>query len=162
MEVSSFKRTSSYLTEAMVARLRLVLVASTSELVVSQVLFILRIMTPDSRLRHRICEVRSLIAPRSTKTRGVCYLGSFIVLILSYVLHKRTYDLLSSSKLQLRRFAVLQGLSSATIHMLIVRDSCDANKHSPSPETWENPQIPRLMFSLAYRTSHVLRLFRPL
>jgi hypothetical protein len=67
--------------------------ATKSSLVVSQVLFILRIVAPDSRLRHRIYEVQRPVAPCSTKTRGVCYLGSFlIVLNLSYVLYERTFD----------------------------------------------------------------------
>ena len=43
-----------------------VLVATKSDRVVSQpeVLFILRIMTPDSRRRHRICEVQSVETQR--------------------------------------------------------------------------------------------------
>jgi hypothetical protein len=58
--------------QAMGSWRRLVLVATKSGPVVSQALFILRIATPDSRLRHCICEVQGPVAPCSTKTRGVC------------------------------------------------------------------------------------------
>ena len=51
----------------------------------------------DSRLRHRSVRHKSPVAPCSLRTRGICRLGSFLVLSLSYVLYETTFNLFSSS-----------------------------------------------------------------